>query len=133
MTFESDLAMEDTKAPPSANAAPQRAYREKQLATDPEGFKDKRAAASRARYVSKKQERESETANPYQQGKVYAIRNSVNDAVYVGSTKRELAQRFTQHKSIALKCSCNTRHLYAMVAELGIDCFRIELLEEFPM
>jgi len=70
----------------------------------------------------------------YAQGKVYVIRNEVNDKLYVGSTVRTLAQRMVQHRSVA-----KTNHpgfaefpLYVAMSELGIEKFYIELLEDFP-
>ena len=117
--------MEDAKAPPNSNVARQRAYRAKLLAADPEGYRAKKAAEARAYYAAKK------TPNLYQQGKVYAIRNTLNDAVYVGSTHLSLALRLSHHSARARQCSGQCR-LHAMMGELGFDCFRIELLEEYP-
>ena len=68
----------------------------------------------------------------FKNGKVYVIRNSVNDLVYVGSTCQSLSQRMAQHRR---DCN-NKRHdamkLYVLMKELGVDKFYIELLEYYP-
>ena len=68
----------------------------------------------------------------YALGKVYAIHNTVNDKVYVGSTIRTLAQRMAEHrKSTCDEVRC-TWPLYSAMLELGVDKFYIELLGDFP-
>lgn len=66
----------------------------------------------------------------YSKGKMYIIRNSVNDKVYVGSTIQPLSQRMAKHR-----CDGNKEKdtkIYQAMAELGIEKFHIELLENFP-
>ena len=60
-------------------------------------------------------------------GRVYKITNSVNDMIYVGSTKTTLERRFTHHKSSA---KTHNFKLYKSMQDIGIDKFSIELLEE---
>ena len=60
--------------------------------------------------------------------KLYEIRNSENDAVYVGVTRNTLAGRFRSHKFSAK--SVHTP-LYCAMRKYGLDKFRIELVYEF--
>lgn len=66
----------------------------------------------------------------YQNGKIYVIRNHVNDKVYVGSTTMTLSQRMSHHRRTAQQKPAVK--LYAAFHELGIEKFYIELLETFP-
>ena len=61
-------------------------------------------------------------------GKVYCIRNSVDDDVYVGSTKSSLHKRMIQHKCDIKRLAHSM--LYQKMAQHGFDKFSIELLEE---
>ena len=66
----------------------------------------------------------------YSTGKIYCIRNKINDDVYVGSTTISLAKRMAKHR-----WSCKNqphRKLYELMGELGIDNFYIELIEDCP-
>lgn len=63
--------------------------------------------------------------------KVYKIVNSINDEIYVGSTKTSLAKRFYGHKD-AQKRRPEMNNLYTFVQQNGWDCCRIVLIEEFP-
>lgn len=60
--------------------------------------------------------------------KLYEIRNSENDAVYVGVTRNTLANRYRSHKH-----SSKTAHtpLYCAMRKYGFDKFSIELVYEF--
>lgn len=67
----------------------------------------------------------------YQNGKIYKIVNSQNTEIYIGSTVRTLAQRMALHRAGARK----TSQVFGMqdyMAKMGIDKFRIVLLESFP-
>jgi len=66
----------------------------------------------------------------YQNGKIYEITNDVNDEEYVGSTILKLCQRWGNHKSDMERLK--HRKLYAMMNEIGIEHFRIVLIENFP-
>ena len=70
-------------------------------------------------------------AGRYQSGKVYCLRNSVNDDVYVGSTIQDLARRLSKHFSDARRHPGNQR-ITSLISELGADKFSIELLESYP-
>ncbi len=61
--------------------------------------------------------------------RVYKLCNSIDDEVYIGSTKQKLGQRFSEHKSRAKKGKKNML-IYNHMRELGIEKFYIELLEE---
>ncbi len=68
----------------------------------------------------------------YKNGRIYQIRNNVDDDVYVGSTCQPLSKRMAKHReSITGKATLN-RPLYVKMRELGVDCFYIELIEECP-
>ena len=67
----------------------------------------------------------------YKNGKIYCIRNNINDEVYVGSTTQSLSKRMVKHRSDA-KCRNKDLTIYKTMNELGIDNFYIELIEEHP-
>jgi hypothetical protein len=70
--------------------------------------------------------------NRYQQGKIYTIRNYVDDEVYVGSTCMPLAKRLYGHK-IKSKNNYSNMSLYKHVQKIGgWDQFYIELYENYP-
>jgi len=59
---------------------------------------------------------------------LYEIRNSENDAVYVGVTRNTLANRFRSHKH----CSKSLHTpLYCAMRKYGFDKFKIVLIYEF--
>lgn len=67
----------------------------------------------------------------YQQGKIYKIVNNVTDDIYIGSTsKKTLAQRMSLHRF------CVNKHpnlkIYKCMNEIGVENFKIILLESFP-
>ena len=68
----------------------------------------------------------------YSRGKIYIIRNSVNDLTYIGSTCQTLAQRMAQHRRGTNKKNQQHYKLYRTMAELGRDAFYIELIEHCP-
>lgn len=68
----------------------------------------------------------------YKNGKIYVIRNHINDKVYVGSTTTTLTKRFSYHR-----CPSKIKHkpnvaLYIALNEIGRDYFYIELIETYP-
>ena len=69
--------------------------------------------------------------NKYQNPKIYAIRNTIDNDIYVGSTTMALCQRMAKHR-----CAANARlskqKLTTKMNELGVDNFHIELIENFP-
>ena len=67
----------------------------------------------------------------YKNGKIYCIRNSVDDDLYVGSSCQALSKRWQKHKD-SLTTYKKDRKLYSKMNELGVDNFYIELIEEYP-
>ncbi len=68
----------------------------------------------------------------FSKGKIYKITNDYNDEVYVGSTCNTLVKRFNQHKSHSKEEIRIQYPLYKLMAEIGFDRFRIELIEAYP-
>lgn len=70
----------------------------------------------------------------YSKGRIYVIRNKINDLLYVGSTCQDLSKRFSWHKGDAAKeKKAKYGKLYKTVKELGgWDNFYIELVEYYP-
>ena len=73
-----------------------------------------------------------ENNKDFKNGRIYCIRNTINDDIYVGSTTQALSKRMTYHRRAA-KCK-KTMHymLYSKINELGIKIFYIELIEYYP-
>ena len=67
----------------------------------------------------------------YQNSKIYAIRNTIDNDIYIGSTTTSLCQRMTKHRSAA-KTRPSMQKVTAKMNELGVDNFYIELIENFP-
>lgn len=62
-------------------------------------------------------------------GKIYIIRNTVNEYCYIGSTTRTIEDRFYKHKRrINEKKSFNSK-LYTAMRHIGKEHFFIELIE----
>ena len=68
----------------------------------------------------------------YQNGKIYCVRNRINNEIYVGSTCQTLSQRMAQHRQDSRKSNRQNTLIYKMMAQHGEDKFYIELLEEYP-
>ena len=68
----------------------------------------------------------------YSNGKIYIIRNSINDMTYIGSTCQTLAQRMAQHRQDMNNERRQKYRLYQAMSEHGKDAFFIELLETYP-
>ncbi len=68
----------------------------------------------------------------YSKGQIYIIRNHVDDRVYIGSTTQTLAQRMSSHRRCYTSEGKKDYKIYKAFAELGVDKFYIERLEEFP-
>ena len=66
----------------------------------------------------------------FSKGKIYCIRNAINNDIYIGSTCQSLSQRMAQHrKDVNFKQGMK---LHKSMKELGRENFYIELLEECP-
>lgn len=61
--------------------------------------------------------------------RIYKIINSIDDKIYIGSTKNTLSRRMAQHRSKS-KCTENNMKLFQHMREYGITNFYIELIEE---
>ena len=72
------------------------------------------------------------TNTKYQRGKIYCIRNKVNDDVYIGSTCQSLSQRMSEHRQALNKDKYNNMKIYQLMKEIGLEHFYIELLEDYP-
>ena len=74
----------------------------------------------------------SRNPKDYPKGKIYCIRHTANDDVYIGSTCQSLSQRMAQHRR-TLKCgNLGGMKLYNLMIDLGEENFYIELMEEYP-
>lgn len=62
--------------------------------------------------------------------KIYIIRNTVNDKVYVGQTTKTLKQRIAKHIDDSKREQKIKRPLYSAINKYGADAFFIELIEE---
>ena len=71
--------------------------------------------------------------NIYKRGKIYAIKNNINDDVYIGSTTQLLIKRFNDHKKNLKDNSKYKRcSIYNKMMELGTEHFCIQLIEDYP-
>lgn len=75
-------------------------------------------------------EENRQNPNKYEHSKVYAIRNDVDDDIYIGSTTSALSKRFYEHKRELNKTQIKPYRLYKKMIELGFEHFYIELVEE---
>ena len=74
---------------------------------------------------------EYELYNPYKRGKIYIIRNSVDDKVYVGATYQELHERMKEHRKDS-KNHTRQSKLYKHMRKNDRDNFSIHLLKAAP-
>ncbi len=66
----------------------------------------------------------------YQNGKIYCIRNNIDDDIYVGSTTQLLSKRMALHRN---KITHKPHYkIYAKMIEMGTENFYIELIENYP-
>ena len=65
----------------------------------------------------------------YNNGKIYSLRNSINDEIYVGSTTQRLSKRLYIHKR---DMKTQKSKLYDFMNSLGAEHFYIELVEDYP-
>lgn len=68
----------------------------------------------------------------FSKGKIYVVRNTVNDMVYVGSTCQSLSKRMAKHRTVSKTNNCKHYPLYKAFNEIGVDHFYIELIENYP-
>ena len=62
---------------------------------------------------------------------LYEIRNTVNNAVYVGITRKDIPRRWCAHKSAANRGVKSI--LYDAMRKIGIDKFTISVVAEFTL
>lgn len=62
-------------------------------------------------------------------GKIYVIRNDLNNRVYVGQTRKSLNQRFKNH----IRSIPDGSPIHRAMQIYGVEHFNIELLEECPV
>ncbi len=67
----------------------------------------------------------------FKNAKIYKITNNCNNEIYIGSTCDSLSKRFSSHKCAAIEGKNQNRPFYKLINELGIECFRIDLIEEW--
>jgi group I intron endonuclease len=66
----------------------------------------------------------------FENGRIYCIRNIMNDMIYIGSTTQSLSKRFSVHKSMHKNQKYKNIKLYNAMIEYGIENFYIELIYE---
>ena len=66
----------------------------------------------------------------FTKGKIYKITNDFNNDIYIGSTCNILTKRFSHHKAVI--STEQQRPLYKLMAGIGFERFRIELIENYP-
>jgi hypothetical protein len=71
---------------------------------------------------------EAEKRNIYHFSRIYKLINSINDEIYIGSTTQPLSKRMSSHRSSA---KVKKYLIYQKMNELGIENFRIILIENF--
>lgn len=67
----------------------------------------------------------------YSKGKIYVLRNNIDDRIYIGSTCQTLSQRIGQHRQNIIDPKKKNTKLYQAMIELGKEQFYIELVEEY--
>ena len=65
----------------------------------------------------------------YKNGKVYKLISDETNFIYVGSTTQQLSKRLYEHKDNAKR---GKSKVYETMRDVGIDTFRIVLINEFP-
>ena len=68
--------------------------------------------------------------NKYHNSKIYSIRNTINDDIYIGSTSSELCKRMVKHRSTA-KQEPHKSPFHTYMNENGVENFYIELVEDY--
>ena len=68
----------------------------------------------------------------YSNGKIYCVRNNIDDKIYIGSTCQSLSKRMAYHRQDAKKQNRQNTLIYPLMLSYGIENFYIELIEEYP-
>ena len=74
----------------------------------------------------------SRVSRDYNNGKIYCIRNTITDDIYVGSTTQLLCKRMAKHRETRTDPKKAHHKIYNKFNELGVENFYIELIEEYP-
>ena len=67
----------------------------------------------------------------YNNGKIYCIRNTADDSIYVGSTTQPLCKRMAEHRNI-MKIHASRGNLHQKMFDVGVNILYIELIEDCP-
>ena len=68
----------------------------------------------------------------FSKSKIYKITNDLNDKIYIGSTTyKYLSQRMNAHRMMAKAKSQRHSDLYNFMREVGVEHFKIVLLEMY--
>ena len=67
----------------------------------------------------------------FKNGKIYSIRNWVDDDIYVGSTTQTLSKRMERHRGNLNSEKCWNYRLYQKMRDVGKEHFYIELIEKY--
>ncbi len=68
----------------------------------------------------------------FKNGRIYCIRNTIDDDIYVGSTCQPISKRMAKHRDSGKGGKNYNMKLYVKMREIGVDNFYIELIEECP-
>ena len=68
----------------------------------------------------------------YDNGRIYCIRNSISDDLYIGSTTQSLSKRMQKHRSSMTSERDGNMLIYQKMREIGKEHFYIELYENYP-
>ena len=68
----------------------------------------------------------------YNGGKIYCIRNTIDNDIYVGSTCQPLSKRMAKHRNRTNEVKYKHIRLYNKMNEHGVGSFYIELIEDCP-
>ena len=75
---------------------------------------------------------EESSKRSYKNGRIYCIRNYVDNDLYVGCSTQPLSKRMEKHRSNMKNDRDKNTRLYTKMNELGVENFYIELVEEYP-
>ena len=75
---------------------------------------------------------EESSKRSYKNGRIYCIRNYVDNDLYVGCSTQPLSKRMEKHRSSMKNDRDKNTRLYTKMNELGVENFYIELVEEYP-
>ena len=67
----------------------------------------------------------------FKNGRIYCIRNTIDDDIYVGSTCQPISKRMAKHRDSMKEVNRNTK-IFTRMRDIGVDNFYIELIEECP-